>query len=58
MTKLRKTAFASASAICVVALASACATSSAETAASTPVTYSADSALQWAPCPPIFPEAC
>ena len=41
-----------------VATASACTTSVAQTPAQAPVTHSADGALQWGPCPAIFPTGC
>jgi len=54
----RTSGFGKALAIAALAVASACANSSAQTAASTPLTHSVDSALPWGPCPPIFPDGC
>lgn len=45
-------------AISAMALASACASTSAQTSVSPPVTRTVDSSLQWGPCPPIFPTGC
>jgi len=45
-------------AVAALAVASACASSDAPTATSTPLAHSVDSDLPWGPCPPIFPEGC
>lgn len=58
MTTTRTSVFGSGLAVVALAVASACANSSAQNASSTPLTYSIDSALPWGPCPPIFPEGC
>lgn len=55
MTKSHRSGRGVALAICVIALASASAEVRAQTA---PVTHTVDSALQWGPCPPIFPAGC
>ena len=58
MTKTRITPLAIVLSITGLAFATACASVAAQTAASAPVSHSADSALPWGPCPPIFPEGC
>ena len=58
MTMTRASAFGSALAVAALVAAPACANSSAQTASSTPLTYSIDSAPPWGPCPSIFPEGC
>jgi quercetin dioxygenase-like cupin family protein len=45
-------------AVAALVVASACASSNAQTATSTPLAHSVESDLPWGPCPPIFPEGC
>jgi len=45
-------------AVAALVVASACASSNAPTATSTPLAHSVESDLPWGPCPPIFPEGC
>lgn len=58
MMKTRTSGPAMTLAISAMALASACASTSAQTSVSPPVTRTVDSSLQWGPCPPIFPTGC
>lgn len=55
MTKTYRSGRGVALATCVIALALAGAEARAQTA---PVTHTVNSALQWGPCPPIFPKGC
>jgi quercetin dioxygenase-like cupin family protein len=58
MIMTRMSVFGNALAVVALVAASACASSGARTASSTPLTHSIDSDLPWGPCPPIFPEGC
>jgi len=58
MMKTRKSGPGITLALSAMALASACASTSAQTSVSPPVTRTVDSSLQWGPCPPIFPTGC
>lgn len=55
MTKTYRSGHGVALAACAIALAFAGAQARAQTA---PVTHTVNSALQWGPCPPIFPKGC